>query len=236
MNLGAEYMDEAKRLDILSKIQAGHDKEVRVLQVTSVIPQWVERPFKEDQEKFNQELEIYKKSAPTVRQIEEKLTLSQGPVWPSLTPEEEVALQNWIGALGNLEAYVNAYFPSETQKYTAQVALLLIAAGAFIAPIFLSEGKVGLPFRIGPPRFRDSDLDVPMESALVPETPIRRPLPARAEIYRPGVPVAREGAAPWIRPAAPGGPPIGFRPAGAPGAAAPASPAGGRIFPRYRRP
>lgn len=246
MRLGAEYMDAAKRQDILLQISNGAVKEARIIEVTSTIPAWVQRPFKEDQENFNQQLEIYKKNAPIVKSVNQRLSQNQGPVWPDLTQNEIDAILNWEGAVGKLEAYVNTYFPSQTQQYVGQVALLLIAVGSLVAPLFMGEEKLGLPFRVKFPFARPARVAREPGTTQTPRGLIsRRPVQVEAEVYRPNVPMRRlspSSAAPegavyrtFVRPLTAEAPPTAERvPVSA--TRTPASPGSPRVFPRYRRP
>lgn len=247
MRLGAEYMDAAKRQDILLQISNGGAKEARILEVTSTIPAWVQRPFKEDQENFNQALDVYRKNAPIVKSVNQRLSQSAGPVWPDLTQNEIDAINNWEASVGNLEAYVNTYFPSQTQQYIGQVALVVIAVGALVAPLFMGEEKLGLPFRVKFPFAKPPKAAREPGTSLAPRGLVaRRPVQVEAEVYRPGSmrrlppppPSAAESReAPYrtfVRPLSPGGPvperePVAVR-------STSASPGSPRIFPRYRRP
>lgn len=154
--LGAEpYMDAARRNDILAQIASARAKERRVLEVLQSLPAWAERPFQKDQENFDANLRTYQAAQPIVRNIESRLMMTPGPIWKALTPDEQTALSNWSKSIDQLYAYVNTYFPSETQQYIAQAALLVIAIGAFVAPLFLDEPEKGLtlPFGLEPPGF-----------------------------------------------------------------------------------
>lgn len=191
MRLGVEaYLDEEKRRNILLRVNAARSKEARVSEVTTAIPSWAERPFKEDQEKFNLALKIYRENDPTVRALEMRLLQQPGPVWKDITPQEEQALANWMAAIDTMHAYVNTYFPSEIQKFWGQVALGAIALGSFLAPLFLSKDDEGLklPFSLEP-------LPLPWVSKRTPRGPRREPpaptgataIPVRAEVFRPGI-------------------------------------------------
>lgn len=233
MRLGAEpYMDATRRIEILNQISTGRANEVRVLEVIQSLPAWVEAPFQADQPAFNAALKTYQTTEPVVRNIENRLMTTPGPVWKELTQEELAALSNWSKAVDQLYAYVNMYFPSETQQYIGQVALLAIAVGAFLAPIFLDEPEKGLalPFDLEPPTFPSTPRAqrLPLTTAAPPTsfTPTSfsriprpggtvgpsSPLRVQAEVMRPASPVA----SPWrrVEPAAaslPGASKAGYR-------------------------
>lgn len=261
--LGVEYMDANRRNDILLQIQETRTKEARVLEVVQSIPSWADRPFKADQENFQAAYNTYLASNPAVQALETRLATTPGPIWRELTPEEQAALNTWTKAVEQMYAYTNAYFPSETQQYIAQAALLAIAIGAFIAPIFLDEPEKGLalPFSLEPdvkfptsPRPRRPG-PAPATAAPTSFTPTSfsripgatgpsSPLRVQAEIMRP----AASTAMPWRRPEMPGAPAApGFRTFTRPlestpipgAAAAPISPVspvhGPPTFPRFRR-
>lgn len=154
MRLGEEpYMDVERRNDLLLLISQGHEKEARINEVLASIPAWADRPFKADQENFNTNLKVYKTASQVVQKLEVRLANEPGPIWKELTEDEKQALTNWTIALDNLHGYVNRYFPTETQKYIPQIALWVIALGAFVTPLFISNGNEGLslPFHFGPP-------------------------------------------------------------------------------------
>jgi hypothetical protein len=164
MHLGVEpYMDASRRNDVLAQISSGRAKEARVLEVINSLPAWAETPFQTDQVAFDTALRAYQAAEPVVRNIESRLVTTPGPIWKELTPAELTALANWSKSLDQLSTYVNTYFPSESQQYIGQVALLAIAVGAFLAPIFLDEPEKGLklPFEFEPPRFPSSPRPVP---------------------------------------------------------------------------
>lgn len=223
MRLGAEpYMDGPRRNEILNMISNGRTKEMRVLEVLQSLPSWAVSPFQADQAAFNTALQTYQAVEPVVRGIESRLVTTPGPIWKELSPEEQAALTTWSKSLDQLYAYVNTYFPSETQQYVGQVALLAIAAASFILPIFLDEPEKGLslPFEIEPPKFPSSPRPVPRISpspaaAATPFAPTSfsriprpggtvgpaTPLRVQAEVMRP----ATSTPTPWRR-AEPTGP------------------------------
>lgn len=164
------YMDATRRNDILLQIAGARAKEMRILEILQSIPAWADRPFQKDQENFDASFKAYQAANPVVRNIESRLVTAPGPIWRDLTPDEQAALSSWMKSVDQLYAYVNTYFPTETQQYVAQVALLAIALGAFIAPIFLDEPEKGLslPFGLEPPKFPSSP------------RPVRRPAPTQA--------------------------------------------------------
>lgn len=250
MRLGEEYMDADKRRDLLLEISNGRQKEARVIEVTSSLPTWVQRPFKNDQENFDQQLKIYKDNAAAVQALDQRLSQAQGPIWKDITPEEETALANWAGSLDRLNEYASSYFPSSTQQYIAKAALIAIAVGSFVLPLFLSTDEPKLPFKISPPGLPPSIR--PSEKRL--PAPGRPPaLQVKAEPFRPSVTPMRRLPGP-VAEAQPGTPaPSAFRTFARPlgpsmpvSAAAAAtsgmpmtpvsSPHGPRMFPRYRRP
>lgn len=248
MRLGAEYMDAAKRRDILLQIANGVEKEARIIGVTSTIPSWVQRPFKEDQENFNRELEVYKNYAPIVQSVNQRLSQTAGPVWPDLTDREMEAIQNWAKSVNNIEAYVNQYFPITPRQYTGQVALLLIAVGAFMAPLFMGDEKIGLPFQVKFPFAKPSRVEREPGTRIPGRELIsRRPLPVEAEVYRSRLPMrkpmslppvsaeARDAEAAYRTFARPLGPATPVAEGAPMVRTAPSSPQG-RSFPRYRRP
>lgn len=147
------YMDLDSRNGILLSISQGHEKEARVSEVRASIPAWADRPFKDDQANFDLNLQIYQAANPIVQKLETRLANEPGPIWKEMTSDEKQALANWSPALDNLVGYVNSYFPTDTQKYIPQIALWLIAIGAFVVPMFLTEDNevLSLPFHFGPP-------------------------------------------------------------------------------------
>lgn len=192
MRLGADpYMDQDKRGGILLRINNGRAKEARVSEVLSVIPSWATEPFKTDQANFNAAFKVYQENSQIVRTLESRLMQEPGPIWRDITPQEEQALAKWSSSLDSLYAYVNTYFPSETQKFWEQVVLGAIALGAFLAPLFLSKDDEGLrlPFSLEP-------LPLPWVSKRVPKgarreaAPTTAAIPVRAEVFRPGLPPA----------------------------------------------
>jgi hypothetical protein len=225
MHLGAEpYMDASRRNDVLAQISSGRAKEARVLEVLQSLPAWAETPFQVDQVAFESALRTYQAAEPVVRNIESRLVTTPGPIWKELTPEEVTALSNWSKSLDQLYAFTNTYFPSESQQYIGQVALLAIAVGAFLAPIFLDEPEKGLtlPFDIEPPKFPTSPrrprasmpppsapqtampVFTPTSFSRIPGTTIgpSTPLRVQAEVMRPA---ASAPPTPWRRPEAPVG-------------------------------
>lgn len=250
MRLGAEYMDAERRKNILLQISNGKDREARVIGVTSSLPAWVERPFQDDQENFNEELKVYKETAPIIQTLDTRLSQTQGPVWKDLSVAEETALANWYAALDKMQGYVNSYFPSETQQYVARIALLIIAVGALVTPLLISEDTPNLPFTIKPPALPPGI--TASKRALVEQVrpaltyrPSGRPLEVEAQVFRPsGIPMRRPETAPlgpeqsparYRTFAKPLGPSIPLAPAAAATASSGApSPHGPRIFPRYR--
>lgn len=251
MRLGEPYMDESKRQDILTRISNGRTKESRVVEVISSLPAWAERPFQEDQEKVDQELKAFQQNDPVIRTLEMRLAQAPGPIWRELTPQEQSALSTWDGAIERLHAYVNTHFPSESQKYWANVALFVIGIGAFVAPLFLTADSNGpkLPFRLGPPALPPS-MSPGARAPSSPSSIIRASsaTPVRAEVFRPGT------QTPWRRPQAeastpaapafrafarPLGPSLPLTPATVSAERITAAPAGSahgaRIYPRFRR-
>lgn len=217
MRLGVEpYMDSLRRNEILAIISNGRAKEMRVLEVLQSLPAWAVTPFQADQAAFNASMQAYQQAEPIVRSIESRLVTTPGPIWKELSPEEQAALATWSKSIDQLYAYANTYFPSETQQYIAQVALLAIAATAFILPIFLDEPEKGLsfPFHIEPPKFPSSPRAAPRipsspAAAATPFTPTSfsriprpggtvgptTPLRVQAEVMRP----ATSTPTPWRR-------------------------------------
>lgn len=229
MRLGEEpYMDVERRNDILLIISQGHEKEVRINEVLSSIPTWADRPFKDDQENLNANLKVYQTTNPIVQKLEVRLANEPGPIWKELTEDEKKALTNWTMALDNLHGYVNSYFPTETQKYIPQISLWLIAIGAFVTPLFVSNGDeaLSLPFHFGPPALPPSigpsrpsgSTAVATQSqrpgyssssfSKIPGVPRSSATPVQAEIMRPAVstPPWRQSVLPAPTPASAPGP------------------------------
>lgn len=220
MRLGEEpYMDVDRRNDLLLLISQERAKEARIIQVMASIPAWADRPFKDDQEKFNVNLKAYQAANPLILKLEARLANEPGPIWKELTAEEKTALGNWTVAIDNLVGYADSYFPTETQKYIPQIALWAIAIGAFVAPLFLSddEEKLSLPFQFGPPalpsmapsRGAVTTAAIPSQRpsypgssfSKIPMTTRSSAIPVQAEVMRPAI-----STPPWraTAPSAPG--------------------------------
>lgn len=238
--LGAEepYMNQERRDDTLSQISAGRVKQTRVQEVLSSIPQWADRPFKNDQADFDAAYKTFQAADPIVSAIEMRLMTEPGPIWRDLSPEERTAFANWTASINKLEGYVNSYFPTELQQRTMEYILWGIAVTSFVLPLFLSdgEGKLGLPFKLEPlplppglkPRIMAPTGGEPLsKTAYRPMTSSGRPsfmptsfskipaapgapLQVKAEVLRPAT-----AAAPWRTsipaPASGGLPTPGFR-------------------------
>lgn len=200
-------MDVERRNDVLLRIAAGRAKEARITEVRSAIPSWADRPFKGDQEKYDAALNIYLTAEPIVRNVESRLSVTPGPIWKELTGEEQAALSNWERSIDSLYAYVNTYFPSESQKYIGQFALAAIAIGAFVAPLFMGNDDDAAPFpfhlepfplppQIGPSRKPAAPAAaavqtqrpsfMPSSFSRVPQG-MKTPIPVQAEVMRPAV-------------------------------------------------
>jgi hypothetical protein len=226
MYLGAEpNMDAGRRGEILLQISNGRTKEARVLEVLQTLPAWAEAPFKGDQVVANAAVQAYNAAQPIVRNIESRLVTTPGPIWKELTPEEQLALNNWSKAVDQLYVLVNTYFPSASQEYIGQIALLAIAVGAFLAPIFLDEPEkpLSLPFDIEPPMIPSlrppPRAPAPTAERVMPvltstsfsripprptgATGVPSPLRVQAEVMRPAASVP---PTPWRRPEAPAAP------------------------------
>lgn len=190
--LGAEepYMTRERRDDILSQISAGRTKQARVQEVLNSLPQWSDRPFKNDQENFAEAYKTFQATDPLVSTIEARLSTEPGPIWRDFTPEERTAFVNWTAALDKLEGYVNIYFPTEQQQRIMEYICWGIAVGSFVLPLLISngDGKLGLPFKLEP---------LPLPPGMKPRTltPSGMP-PLTRPAYRPGVTPPRESFSP----------------------------------------
>jgi hypothetical protein len=203
MRLGENpYMDVDRRNDLLLLISQERAKEARIAEVIASIPAWADRPFKDDQDKFNVNLKAYQAANPLILKLEARLTNEPGPIWKELTAEEKQALSNWTVAIDSLSGYVDNYFPTRTQKYVPQIALWAIAIGAFVAPLFLSDEKLSLPFHFGPPGLppgmgpsRRAMTAIPSQRpsypgasfSKIPFSPRLPATPVQAEVMRPAV-------------------------------------------------
>lgn len=181
--LGAEepYMNQEKRDDVLSQISAGRVKQARVQEVLNSIPQWADRPFKNDQQNFTEAYKTFQATDPIVSAIETRLMTEPGPIWRDFSPEERTAFANWTASLNKLEGYVNTYFPTEQQQRIMEYVLWGVAVSSFVLPLLLSDGdgKLGLPFKLSP---------LPLPPGLKPRMTPSGTLPLTKPGFRPGMP------------------------------------------------
>lgn len=220
--LGAEepYMNRERRDDVLLQIARGRTRQARVASVLNALPKWTDRPFRDDQEKFDEALKTFKAADPLVSAVELRLNTEPGPVWRDFTPDERTAFTNWTSSLEKLEGYVNSYFPTDEHILFTEYVLLAIAIGSFVLPLLLSdESEITFPIhprpvplppsmkpRVGPrlvpaaaarPSFRPSSGPgrpsfAPTSSNFSPILTASGAIPVKAEVMRPAT-----AASPW---------------------------------------
>jgi hypothetical protein len=198
-------MNLERRNELLLQIATGRAQEARVNSFITTLPAWADRPFKDDQDKFNQYLKAYQTASPLVLGVESRLALEPGPVWKDLTPAENAALLSWTESLGKLNGYVDYHFPTDAQRRAMEYLLWAIALGSLVVPLLISEDG--------------SDLEFPLDIKPIPLPPSMKPSPSR-------VMTAQRPASTYSyasRPAIPSPSPTGFvqRPVFAPTSFAP---------------
>lgn len=168
-NLGDQsYMTQEKRDTTLATIATGRARQARVKSVLSVLPAWTDRPFKDDQGKFDQAMKTFKAADPAVTAVETRLTLNPGSVWQDFSSEEQTAFVNWTSSLETMESLANLYFPTEDQQRYMTYVLFGVAVVSFVLPLLISDGESELTFPIHP---RPIPLPPGMKPRLGPKPP-----------------------------------------------------------------
>jgi hypothetical protein len=144
------YMNQEKRDTTLATIATGRARQARINGVLSSLPAWTDRPFKNDQEKFDQAMKTFKAADPAITAVETRLTLNPGPVWQDFSPEEQTAFVNWTSSLESMEGLVNFYFPTEDQQRYMTYVCFGVAVVSFVLPLLISDGESELTFPINP--------------------------------------------------------------------------------------
>ena len=168
------YMTQEKRDGVLSQITTGRARQARIQSVISSLPSWTDRPFKADQENFEQQQKVFNAADGLVSQVESRLRSEAGPVWKDFSPEEQTAFNNWTSSLSTMEGYVNAYFPTEDQQRYMTYVCAGIAVVSFVLPLLISDGDttLSLPFKPKP---------VPLPPGMGPRVAPPAPVTAAAQ-------------------------------------------------------
>lgn len=186
--LGEEpYMNRERRDDILSQIAAGRAKQARYNSVLTSLPEWTDRPFRDDQAKVDEAFKAFQAADPLVTAVESRLGTEPGPVWRDFTPDERAAFANWTASLDTLQHYVDLYFPTDQQKRIMEYVCFGIALVSFTLPLFLDgESELRFPFVPKP---------VPLPPGMKPKALTPAGLPQRP-VFRPSIAPERQAFSP----------------------------------------
>ncbi len=187
------YMNQEKRDGVLSQINLGRARQARIQSTISSLPAWTDRPFKADQENFNQQMKVFQDADKLVSAVETRLRMDPGPVWKDFTPEEQTAFNNWTNSLATMEGYVNAYFPSEDQQRYMTYVCMGVAVVSFVLPLLISDGDAPLTFPLKP---KPVPLPPGMKPRVAP-SPAGAALPvSQRPVFRPSAVPGRESVVP----------------------------------------